>query len=166
MEYLVNSRQMKMADQYTIQEKGVLSFTLMERAAESCVRVIDELGMDLSRPCVVCGSGNNGGDGFAIARLLAERGKEVTVFLVGNSSSCTEETKHQMRLLKETGTQILEGYEPGDYSLIVDAIFGVGLGREIIGRYVQVIQQMNEADAQKFSVDLPSGISADHGAVM
>ena len=71
-----------------------------------------------------------------------------------------------MRLLKETGTQILEGYEPGDYSLIVDAVFGVGLGREIIGRYVQVIQQMNEADAQKFAVDLPSGISADHGAVM
>ena len=48
MEYLVNSRQMKMADQYTIQEKGVLSLTLMERAAESCVRVMDELGMDLS----------------------------------------------------------------------------------------------------------------------
>lgn len=166
MEYLVNGRQMKMADQYTIQEKGTPSLTLMERAAESCVRVMDELGMDLSRPCVVCGSGNNGGDGFAIARILAERGKEVTVFLVGNHSSCTEETKHQMRLLKDRGIQISEGYEPGDYSLIVDAIFGVGLGREIIGRYVQVIQQMNEADAQKFAVDLPSGISADHGAVM
>ena len=65
MRYLVNGSQMKRADQYTIQEVGIPSAELMERAAQSCVRVMEEEGLDLSNPCIVCGSGNNGGDGFA-----------------------------------------------------------------------------------------------------
>ena len=70
MQYLVDGLQMKKADQYTIEKVGIPSLELMERAAASCVRVMEEEGLDLSKPCIVCGSGNNGGDGFAIARLL------------------------------------------------------------------------------------------------
>ena len=70
MRYLASSRQMKMADQYTMQELGVPSMELMERAALKCVEVMEAQRLDLSRPCIVCGSGNNGGDGFAIAGQL------------------------------------------------------------------------------------------------
>ena len=71
-----------------------------------------------------------------------------------------------MRLLKETGADICNEYKPGEYSIIIDAIFGVGLSREIIGRYLKVIRQMNEADAVKFAVDIPSGVSADEGSIL
>ena len=122
MRYLANGRQMKAADQYTIQELGIPSMELMERAALKCVEVME-----------------------------AHR---------------TEETRSQMRLLKETGADICNEYKPGEYSIIIDAIFGVGLSREIIGRYLKVIRQMNEADAVKFAVDIPSGVSADEGCIL
>lgn len=166
MRYLASGRQMKMADQHTIQELGIPSMDLMERAAIRCVEVMEDQRLDLSRPCIVCGSGNNGGDGFAIARLLTQKGYPVTVCFVGNESHRTEETRSQMRLLKETGANICNEYKPGEYSIIIDAIFGVGLSREIIGRYLMVIRQMNEADAIKFAVDIPSGVSADEGCIL
>ena len=166
MRYLVNSRQMKQADQYTIQERGIPSMELMERAARRCVETMEERGLNLSKPCIVCGSGNNGGDGFAIARLLGEKGQSVTVCFVGNESHCTEETKEQIRLLEQTGASICNEYKPDEYSIIVDAIFGVGLSREIAGEYCQTIKMMNEAKAVKFAVDMPSGISADSGSVL
>ena len=74
MQLLVNATQMKAADQYTIQELKIPSLELMERAARACVQVMHEEHLDLSEVCVVCGSGNNGGDGFAIARLLHKEG--------------------------------------------------------------------------------------------
>ena len=76
MEYLPGGGQMKAADQYTMQTLGVPSLELMERAAGECVRFFEEAGLDLSHVCIVCGSGNNGGDGFAIGRLLLEKRRE------------------------------------------------------------------------------------------
>lgn len=166
MRYLVNGTQMKSADAYTIQKMGIPSMELMERAAGSCVRVMEEEGFDLSAPCVVCGSGNNGGDGFAIARILMNKGYPAKVCFVGNESHRTEETRRQMELLSEIGGRISNEYEDGEYSIIIDAIFGVGLGREIKGDYRNVIERMNAADAVKFAVDMPSGISADTGEVL
>ncbi len=166
MRYLVNGAQMKGADAYTIQKVGIPSMELMERAAGSCVRVMEEEGFDLSAPCVVCGSGNNGGDGFAIARMLINKGYPAKVFFVGNESRRTEETRRQMEMLSEIGGRISNEYEDGEYSIIIDAIFGVGLGREINGDYRKVIERMNAADAVKFAVDMPSGISADTGEVL
>ena len=69
MKLLVNAAQMKAADQYTIQELGIASLELMEHAANACVQTMQSENLDLSSVCVVCGSGNNGGDGFAIARI-------------------------------------------------------------------------------------------------
>lgn len=166
MKYFLNSQQVKAADRYTIQEKGVSAIELMERAAAACVMVMEEERLDLSSPCVVCGSGNNGGDGLAIARILAEKGYPVRVFFVGTEAHCTEENRYQMRLLKETGVEIGSEYISGEYSIIIDAIFGVGLSREVIGRYYQIIGQMNQEEAVKFAVDIPSGISTDQGSVM
>lgn len=166
MKYLVNGVQMKSADAYTIQEIGIPSVELMERAAASCVQVMEEEGLDLSAPCIVCGSGNNGGDGFAIARMLLNKGYTVKVCFVGNESHCTDETRQQMEKLWEIGGRISNEYEDGEYSIIIDAVFGVGLSREIKGDYRKVIEGMNAADAVKFAVDMPSGISADTGEIL
>ena len=166
MRYLPNGYQMKEADRYTIQEIGIPSLELMENASASCVEVILNRNLDCSKVCVVCGSGNNGGDGFAIARMLVQRGFPVTVVLVGNPDRCTEETKVQIALFEQTGHQISNEFHKDEYSIIIDAIFGVGLSRPIEGRYKNVIEDMNQSSGIKIAVDIPSGISADNGAVL
>lgn len=166
MRYLVDGSQMKAADQYTIQTIGTPSLVLMERAARCCVQVMTDRYLDLSRACVVCGSGNNGGDGLAIARILTKMGYPVTACFIGNKEHCTEETKEQMRLLKEVGGKIIYGYEEEKYSVLIDAIFGVGLSRKIEGNYREIIDQMNRSTGIKVAVDIPSGISSGNGAVL
>lgn len=166
MRYLVDAAQMKRADLYTIQEVGIPSLKLMERAAASCVQVMEAEGLDLSHPCVVCGSGNNGGDGFAIARLLWQKGLRPVVCFVGNAAHCTEETRQQMEWYREIGGDICNEYTASEYSIIIDAVFGVGLNRKLEGKYNTLLTQMNEAGGVKFAVDMPSGISADTGRVL
>lgn len=157
---------MKEADRYTIQELSVPSLTLMERAARACVERIRENGYDTSRICVVCGSGNNGGDGFAIARMFAEEGCYVTAVMAGNPSHLTKEAAYQKELFEKTEGKLCDEFPEAEYSIIIDALFGVGLSREVSGKYYELIGQMNAAPGCKIAVDIPSGVSADTGAVL
>ncbi|MCB5502335.1 NAD(P)H-hydrate dehydratase [Dorea formicigenerans] len=167
MQLWVNAAQMKAADQYTIQKLGVPSLELMEHAAQACVQVLEDEKFDLSHVCVVCGSGNNGGDGFAIARILQNNRYSVETFCVGNPEHYTEETQEQMYRLQECGGKITYGMPQEDsYSVIIDAVFGVGLSRKVEGRYRQVIEQMNRMRGTKFAVDIPSGLSATTGYIL
>ena len=167
MQLWVNAAQMKTADQYTIQKLGVPSLELMEHAAQACVQVLEDEKVDLSHVCVVCGSGNNGGDGFAIARILQNNRYSVETFCVGNPEHYTEETQEQMHRLQECGGKITYGMPQEDsYSVIIDAVFGVGLSRKVEGRYRQVIEQMNRMRGIKFAVDIPSGLSATTGCIL
>ena len=167
MQLWVNAAQMKAADQYTIQKLGVPSLELMEHAAQACVQVLEDEKVDLSHVCVVCGSGNNGGDGFAIARILQNNRSSVETFCVGNPEHYTEETQEQMHRLQECGGKITYGMPQEDsYSVIIDAVFGVGLSRKVEGRYRQVIEQMNRMRGTKFAVDIPSGLSATTGCIL
>ena len=167
MQLWVNAAQMKAADQYTIQKLGVPSLELMEHAAQACVQVLEDEKVDLSHVCVVCGSGNNGGDGFAIARILQSNRYSVETFCVGNPDHYTEETQEQMHRLQECGGKITYGMPQEDsYSVIIDAVFGVGLSRKVEGRYRQVIEQMNRMRGTKFAVDIPSGLSATTGCIL
>ena len=166
MRYIPDAVQMKNADLYTIQELKIPSIELMENAAISCIEVIKDKNLDISNVCIVCGSGNNGGDGFAIARLLAQEGIRVTVVMAGNPDKVTRETKYQLELLKNTGIDITNEYIFKDYSIIIDAIFGVGLCRKIEGRYYELIEKLNASNAVKFAIDIPSGISADNGSIL
>ena len=167
MQLWVNAAQMKAADQYTIQKLGVPSLELMEHAAQACVQVLEDEKVDLSHVCVVCGSGNNGGDGFAIARILQNNRYSVEIFCVGNPEHYTEETQEQMHHLQECGGKITYGMPQEDsYSVIIDAVFGVGLSRKVEGRYRQVIEQMNRMRGTKFAVDIPSGLSATTGCIL
>ena len=167
MQLWVNAAQMKAADQYTIQKLGVPSLELMEHAAQACVQVLEDEKVDLSHVCVVCGSGNNGGDGFAIARILQNNRYSVETFCVGNPEHYTEETQEQMHRLQECGGKITYGMPQEDsYSVVIDAVFGVGLSRKVEGRYRQVIEQMNRVRGTKFAVDIPSGLSATTGCIL
>ena len=167
MQLWVNAAQMKAADQYTIQKLGVPSLELMEHAAQACVQVLEDEKVDLSHVCVVCGSGNNGGDGFAIARILQNNRYSVETFCVGNPEHYTEETQEQMYRLQECGGKITYGMPQEDsYSVVIDAVVGVGLSRKVEGRYRQVIEQMNRMRGTKFAVDIPSGLSATTGCIL
>ena len=166
MEYILSAGQMKDADAHMIQKIGIPSLVLMERAALACINVMKDRGIDLSRPLVVCGSGNNGGDGFAIARLLLEDGYTPQVVFAGRMESRSEETKLQMDILKKLGVSYGNCLPDREYSVIIDAVFGIGLTRPLEGKYKEIIEKMNACGGVKVAVDIPSGVSADTGMVL
>lgn len=166
MKYILNANQMKEADGRMIHQMGIPSLVLMERAALQCVDTMKEEKADFSSVLVVCGSGNNGGDGFAIARLLHEEQVSVDVVFVGRMESRSEETRMQMQILENLGLSIGNELPDKAYSVIIDAVFGIGLCRNIEGRYREVIERMNQYQGYKVAVDIASGISADTGDVL
>lgn len=166
MEYLLDAAQMKAADAYTIRELGIPSLELMERAALSCIKAMEQERWKLGRVLIVCGSGNNGGDGFAIGRILLGKGTDVTLVFAGRMESRTEETIYQMESFLQAGGRVCGTIEPGEYDVVADALFGVGLSRDITGNYLDMIKKMNEMGGKKLAVDIPSGISASTGCVM
>ena len=166
MRYLPNGTQMSQADRFTIQETGIPSLVLMERAALKTVEIMHTRGIDTSRPLIVCGSGNNGVDGFAIARLLAEEGAAPRLLFAGKESSLSEECKIQKQIAENLGIGIITEIPEEEYTVIIDAVFGVGLSREISGRYADIIAWMNEQDCCKVAVDIPSGVSSATGKIL
>ncbi|OUP66257.1 hypothetical protein B5F13_04595 [Drancourtella sp. An177] len=166
MKYILDGKAMKDADRYTIEETGMPSLVLMERAALKTLEVMEQEELDLSNVLIVCGSGNNGGDGFAVARLLLQRGKTVTVVLAGNPDHCTEETKTQRKIFENCGGITMREIPKGDYTAIVDALFGIGLSREVSGHYAQILKKLNSMSGKKVAVDIPSGVSAASGEIL
>lgn len=166
MEFLLNSAQMKQYDMDTIKKIGVPSLALMERAAMGVVDEIILAGFDLGSVLVICGSGNNGGDGFAVARLLEERNVRVTAAFVGKEQSLSEEAGLQKKICENCGIKTSTNFMHREYTTIVDAILGIGLSREVTGAYADVIDWINQQSADVVAVDIPSGISADTGKVM
>lgn len=167
MKYLVNSREMKLYDTNTTEQFHVPSIVLMERAAVSFVERLYKLGTNLTKILVVCGNGNNGGDGLAIARILKLAGHDVTVVLADAKGKMSEANRLQRQILTAYGQELLtEIPENCFYTVVIDAVFGVGLARSVEGIYAQILEQMNALSGEKIAVDIASGISADSGAVL
>ena len=165
MRDIVTAQEMKDLDRNTIENAGVLSLVLMERAA---LKTVEEMKKrwkqeDREKVLVVCGSGNNGGDGLAIARLLHLQGISVSFYFPGKEEKMTPETAKQMEIARNYEVPQVHNLNPGEYTTIVDAIFGVGLARPVEGIYAQILRELNQASAFKVAVDLPSGIDADNG---
>lgn len=167
MQYILNSGQMKQCDANTMERYGMLSAVLMERAAlkaaEEALRYLPE---KRKRFLIVCGTGNNGGDGLAIARLLFLKGQEVTILFPGKEEKCSVEAARQLGIVRRYGIPLVTQMPEGDFDVVMDAIFGIGLDREVGGVYRDLILQMNRMPAWKMAVDISSGISADDGAVL
>lgn len=166
MKILVNSREMKQCDTNTIEYFKVPSLVLMERAALSVVEEIEKRKLDRSRCLVVCGLGNNGGDGLAIARMLFQKGSDVTVVCDMKEEKATEQTRKQYEILKQYGISIVPQIPKESYTLIIDAVFGIGLSREIQGHWKDDIEALNQMEGFKLAVDIPSGISGDNGQLL
>ena len=169
MKKAVSCSLMKKLDQNTIQKMGIPSLVLMERAAVKTAEEIEKKlkkGETEEKILCVCGSGNNGGDGIAVARILFLHGYHSEIFLAGNPSHMTEETKQQYRIAQNYQVPVVNNPEWQEYTTIVDALFGVGLARPVKGRYADLIRDMNLTSGWKVSVDIPSGINGDTGEVM
>lgn len=178
MKYIVTGDEMKEYDNNTITQIGIHEMVLMERAALAVHDVIWDECKVFQKILIVAGTGNNGADGLALARLFAENECDVEVCLLGNQQKATEQFRKQLEILshypvfvweKEGALQKLVSYaqkEVKRYGIIVDALFGVGLSRKITGEFAAAIEAMNALQGDKIAVDMPSGICANTGRVM
>ncbi len=166
MNYLLTGKQMREADKYTIEQIGIPSLVLMERAS---MGVADEIMKRFSvkqKVLIVCGSGNNGGDGYAIARLLHLKGHDVSIYFTGNEQSRSEENLLQKQICEYYQIRTVNTLSNQEYTIIVDAIFGTGLSRNVSGTYKDTIEELNQMQGFKVAVDIPSGINDSTGAIM
>jgi NAD(P)H-hydrate epimerase len=170
---ILTSAQMREADRYTIEEIGLPSLVLMENAGRQVVAALESSFPDLDerRVAVLCGRGNNGGDGFVVARTLRQRGVEVSVFVVGAVAAVRGDARVNLEILGRLGLPVVEvaGEEQWELhssevrgcSLIVDALFGTGLKSPLSGFLDTVVADVNSMGVPVVAVDLPSGMSAD-----
>lgn len=164
MKYILTGKQMKTVDGYTINHIGIPGIVLMERAALSVASLIVQNETKNNSVLVVCGVGNNGADGLAVCRMLHLKGYSTCIYVLGEIQKATDDFKTQLNIVKNLGIEIVDEIVSND--IIVDAIFGVGLSREVTGKYKNAIEQINKIRAKKYAVDIPSGIDADTGKVL
>ncbi|MCL2266415.1 MAG: NAD(P)H-hydrate dehydratase [Treponema sp.] len=175
---LVTAARMREIEKKAEKEYGIPSILLMENAAvkitEHCVRVLSEINNP--RVLIACGSGNNGGDGFAVARYLHVKGIDVRIILIGDTESVKGDAEVNLKIIKKLNipADILKTGEKASlcanslqkYDLIIDAIFGTGLSRNIEGGAKQLIETLNKNAKYVISVDIPSGVHSDTGRIM
>ena len=161
MRELLTPAEMAEADRLTI-VAGTPSHVLMERAGIAVADAVARLAPFGGRVAVLCGPGNNGGDGYVAARVLRQRGFRVTAAANG-----PPRTGDAARAAEQWGGPVapLAGWRAGGPDIVVDALYGAGLGRDIVGEEAGVIAALNEAGCRVVAVDIPSGIDGRTGAV-
>ena len=171
----VSVQQIQCLDKTAIEKYGIPAIVLMENAGR-CVaaEIIDELRHKKSpKVCIICGLGNNAGDGFVAARYLWNAGIETKIFLVGRADKLKEDAAINYQILKKLRYPIeeldqLNSVMTQDISkadIVVDAVFGVGLNREISEPFKSVIQSLNDKAQHILSVDIPSGLDGTTGKI-
>jgi hydroxyethylthiazole kinase-like uncharacterized protein yjeF len=166
--------EMKDLDRRATEEFSISQDLLMENAGQAVYFVmLQEFGIKNNKFIVFCGGGNNGGDGFVVARKIHSNGGEVKVFLLDAEAKFRGAAKRNFEIISRMPIEIsrissIETliHELLDCDAVVDAIFGTGLVREVSGIYKDVIQLINESQSTVFSVDIPSGINGNTGEVM
>lgn len=166
MDYVLSASEMKKCDETASKEYGIAPLVLMERAALECARfIISRYGKD-AYVGIMAGSGNNGGDGIAIARILQEEGVRAEINMIGEAKKMTPETRQQLETAQKLQIPIYYGVEHTLYDVIVDAIFGIGLTRNIEGKFMKAVEAVNMSTAKVVAVDIPSGVHTDDGSIM
>jgi NAD(P)H-hydrate epimerase len=169
---LLTSEQMRALDKHAIDEIGIPGMVLMENAARSVIEEIEECFDDVEflSVAVICGPGNNGGDGFAIARHLHLRGADVDVFLVCDPKELKGDALTNYKLLEPIGLDPIpwnenEEISLAEYNLVIDALFGTGTVHKPEGKYLRAVEAINDSPAFVIAVDVPSGVDATTGEV-
>lgn len=170
---ILNAAQMREADRFTIEDIGIPSLVLMENAGRQVVAAMEsayEARLN-GRVAVLCGRGNNGGDGFVVARTLLQRGIDATVFVIGALSEVRGDARTNLDILGRLGVTVVEindeqawelhFSEISQCTLIVDAIFGTGLKSGLTGMLETVVADVNASGIPVVAIDLPSGLAAD-----
>ena len=172
MKALLSATAARANDHYTIHSLGVPERELILRVARYAMDILTE-GYDLGAPCIVCGHGNNGADGFALAGLLCEIGCKPTIVYTGkltqdarpDTSAMSVSCKEFYEQAVKAGIPILCHAMPAKASVTVDAIFGIGLHGEIPENICRVIDAMNQSGTPILAIDIPSGVYADTGEI-
>lgn len=170
----VTPEQMREIDRRTIKGVGIPSMVLMENAGIALVdEILQRLESDRLRVTVLCGPGNNGGDGMVAARHLADRGHEVVVFLGVPRSSFRGDAKVQLRIISRIGIDVSvlssnSSYERAfnrvsNSDVVIDALFGTGLDRGLKGSWAECVRIINSCPGLVVAVDVPSGLDAEKG---
>jgi len=166
--------EMRNLDRQAMSDFGITQEMLMENAGEAAYFVIlREFGVKGKKFAIFCGAGNNGGDGFVVARKIHSTGGEVKVFFLGKRDGLKGSARKNFDIISKMPIEVrdIKSIEQAREAVlncdaIVDAIFGTGLSREVAGIYRDTIQVINESKKKVFSVDIPSGINGDTGQVM
>jgi hydroxyethylthiazole kinase-like uncharacterized protein yjeF len=170
---VLNTQQMREADRRTIDEIGIPSIVLMENAGRQAVAAMEAAfdGIAESRVGVLCGRGNNGGDGFVVARTLVQRGIETIVFLLGSVSEVRGDARINLEILGRIGLTVVEitdaqewelhFSEVSECDLLVDAMLGTGFHGPLTGLLETVVADINDLAVPVVAIDLPTGLSAD-----
>jgi NAD(P)H-hydrate epimerase len=170
---VLNTQQMREADRQSIDDIGIPSVVLMENAGRQAVAAMEAAFDDLSssKVGVLCGRGNNGGDGFVVARTLAQRGIEAAVYLLGSVAEVRGDARTNLEILGRVGLTVVEVTnaqewelhfsEVSECDLIVDALVGTGFHGPLTGLLETVVADVNGLGVPVVAIDLPTGVSAD-----
>ncbi len=177
-EFRVMSRdEVRRVDAWAIEEVGVPGVVLMENAGRSCAELVQQklAGVDQPKVCIFCGTGNNGGDGYVIARHLLNAGFSVRIVLCGERDKVRGDARINLDILERLGhaVELLDpgaedlavhvGAFAGDADMVVDALFGTGLRGELKGEFRSLIETINDLGRPILAVDIPSGLDCDTG---
>jgi len=172
--FVLSRKEMYKFDSYTINQVGIPGKQLMENAGRGCSERIKRRFLPArGNVAIFCGSGNNGGDGFVIARYLGEWKQKIVIFFTGDETKMSPETRENYQNCKKAGIRIIKlinisdwqegSYDLNKYDLIVDAIFGVGLKGRLKGWLIDLIKVINASSTTVVAIDIASGINADTG---
>lgn len=166
MQYIGSGDEMQRIDAYSIETVGIPGIVLMERAA---LVMEEEIVCRFPSPVsvtVIAERGNNGGDGLALGRLLLARGYTVSFYEIGGVRHASESYQTQRKILENLGVHFLEKLPDKDSDIWVDAVFGVGLKRDVAGIQREVLEEVNTRSGFKIAVDVPSGVDASSGKIL
>src|SRR4051794_27979311 len=165
---LYTAEEMRAVDKWAIEEQGVPSLDLMERAGVGLARLTAELARPGKPIRIVVGKGNNGGDGLVVARLLRDEGREVDVLITGDPADLKGDTRANLERLPGPGPEPFDPAKLGGSGAIVDAMLGTGFEgepREPVKGAIAAINQQASQGTSVIACDVPSGVNASTGEV-
>ena len=155
-------------DRIAIEEVGIAGYTLMSRAGRGAFETASQRWPEARRWLVVCGAGNNAGDGYVVAHAARAAGLDVTVAALTDPAGLRGDAARAFDDFRAAGgqAQAMSALLADEADVIVDAVLGTGLDRAVAGGFKSAIDALNAAPAKVLALDIPSGLNADTGAVM